>query len=255
MSALDKKTQKVKLLAGLCIAALLAPCLSQGSMRAEASIDLNTDKKASVAENTDTENVNILYDEYTARFAAVGQKADITKNGFETVDIHIFPVQFQIDDQKEMETELVRQIKAEPGADVKELKMNMEAPILMIPAYDKTYNRLALFFVDGAGGIVYKTDHFATNSCVLGQVEQPEQELASVAFQDLNGDKLTDIILITSCEIGDGRKYRIGDVLFQDNSLCHSLQPPGVEGMSGEPGELAAAVLAGLFLSTPAVIS
>ena len=255
MSALDKKTQKVKLLAGLCIAALLAPCLSQGSMRAEASIDLNTDKKASVAENTDTENVNILYDEYTARFAAVGQKADITKNGFETVDIHIFPVQFQIDDQKEMETELVRQIKAEPGADVKELKMNMEAPILMIPAYDKTYNRLALFFVDGAGGSVYKTDHFATNSCVLGQVEQPEQELASVAFQDLNGDKLTDIILITSCEIGDGRKYRIGDVLFQDNSLCHSLQPPGVEGMSGEPGELAAAVLAGLFLSTPAVIS
>ncbi|MDE5825840.1 MAG: VCBS repeat-containing protein [Lachnospiraceae bacterium] len=86
----------------------------------------------------------------------------------------------------------------------------------MIPAYDKTFNRLALFFVDEDDRIMYKTDRFETNSCVLGQVQQPVQELVSVAFQDLNGDMLTDIILITSCEVGDGRKYRIGDVLFQD---------------------------------------
>ncbi|MDE6622624.1 MAG: VCBS repeat-containing protein [Lachnospiraceae bacterium] len=86
----------------------------------------------------------------------------------------------------------------------------------MIPAYDKTYNRLALFFVDEDDRIVYKTDRFDTNSCALGQMQQPEQELVSVAFQDLNGDSLTDIILITSCKVGDGKKYRIGDVLFQD---------------------------------------
>ena len=132
------------------------------------------------------------------------------------MDIHIFPVQYEIDDQKEMETELVRQMKAEPDADIKELKMNLEAPLLMIPAYDKTYNRLALFFVDEADRIAYKTDRFETNSCSIGQMQQPKQELVSVAFQDLNGDTLTDIILITSCEVGEGKKYRIGDVLFQD---------------------------------------
>lgn len=181
---------------GICIAALLAPYLP-----------------ARAAENT--ENVRALYEEYNARFDAVEHREDIEEYGFETVDIHIFPVQYEIDSQKEMETELVRQMKADPNADIRDLKMNMDAPMLMIPAYDKTYNRLALFFVDREGNIVYKTDRFETNSCVLGQVQQPQQELVSVAFQDLNGDTLTDIILITSCVVGADQKYRIGDVLFQ----------------------------------------
>lgn len=182
---------------GICVAVLLAPHLS-----------------AQAAENT--ENIRALYEEYYARFDAVERREDITEYGFEPVEIHIFPVQYEIDSQKEMETELVRQMKADPDADIKDLKMNLEAPLLMIPAYDQTYNRLALFFVDGDGSIVYKTDRFETNSCVLGQMQQPRQELVSVAFQDLNGDTLTDIILITSCEVGADQKYRIGDVLFQD---------------------------------------
>ncbi len=199
MSIRKRKLQRGILIieiCGICIAALFMPHLS-----------------ANAAENT--ENIRALYEEYNARFAAVEDREDITEYGFETVDVHIFPVQYEIDRQKEMETELVRQIKAEPDADIKDLKMSLKAPLLMIPAYDRTYNRLALFFVDGEGRIVYKTDRFETNSCVLGQMRQPEQELVSVAFQDLNGDTLTDIILITSCEIGDGEKYRIGDVLFQ----------------------------------------
>ena len=208
----DRKThqrvisgRKAKLFAAVCAVAVLIPRFwAEGSM-------------ANAAEAADyEENVRALYEEYNERFEAVENRADITENGFEIVDIHIFPVQYEIDSQKEMETELVRQMKAEPDADVKDLKMNMEAPLLMIPAYDKTYNRLALFFVDKEGRILYKTDRFETNSCVLGQVCQPKQELVSVAFQDLNGDSLTDIILITSCEVGDGKKYRIGDVLFQD---------------------------------------
>lgn len=182
---------------GICIAALLMPHLS-----------------ANAAENT--ENVRALYEEYYARFDAVEHREDITEYGFDPVEIHIFPVQYDIDSQKEMETELVRQMKADPDADIKDLKMSLEAPLLMIPAYDRTYNRLALFFVDGDDSVVYKTDRFETNSCVLGQLRQPEQELVSVAFQDLNGDTLTDIILITSCEVGTEQKYRIGDVLFQD---------------------------------------
>lgn len=199
MSIRKRKLQRGILIieiCGICIAALFMPHLS-----------------ANAAENT--ENIRALYEEYNARFAEVEDREDITEYGFETVDVHIFPVQYEIDRQKEMETELVRQIKAEPDADIKDLKMSLKAPLLMIPAYDRTYNRLALFFVDGEGRIVYKTDRFETNSCVLGQMRQPEQELVSVAFQDLNGDTLTDIILITSCEIGDGEKYRIGDVLFQ----------------------------------------
>lgn len=188
---------KAILLAVVCAAALFIPRLS-----------------ANAAENT--ENIRALYEEYYARFDAVERREDITEYGFEPVEIHIFPVQYDIDSQKEMETELVRQMKADPDADIKDLKMNLEAPLLMIPAYDRMYNRLALFFVDGDGSIVYKTDRFETNSCVLGQMRQPSQELVSVAFQDLNGDTLTDIILITSCEVGADQKYRIGDVLFQD---------------------------------------
>lgn len=172
--------------------------------------------KSSVQAQTDTQNVRAQYEAYQARFAAIERLEDITANGYEAVDIHIFPVQYEIDRQKEMETEIVRQIKANPDLDVKELKMNMEAPLLMIPAYDKEYNRLALFFVGEDGSIQYKTDQFETNSFALGQMKQPPQELVSVAFQDLNGDMLTDIILITAFETGEGKKYRIGDVLFQD---------------------------------------
>lgn len=125
-----KMRQKAGFFAGICAALMLVPWLPAGITRA--------------ARNT--ENVRVLYEEYNARFDAVEHREDITENGFEIVDIHIFPVQYEIDMQKEMETELVRQMKAQPDADIKDLKMNMEAPMLMIPAYDKMYNRLALFF-------------------------------------------------------------------------------------------------------------
>ncbi len=215
MSSADRRT--AGFLAGICGAALIVQCalfgVSQISAAGTVMAAENAERENRYGENG---NIRMLYEEYNARFAAVEHREDIAKNGFETVDVHIFPVQYEIGRQKEMETELVRQMKADPDADVKELKMNLEAPVLMIPAYDTTYNRLALFFADEDGWIVYKTDRFETNSCVLGQMRQPEQELVSVAFQDLNGDTLTDIILITSCEIGGDQKYRIGDVLFQD---------------------------------------
>lgn len=206
-----KKRQKAQFFVLLGIALLFAWCLPAETTKAtEADIPQNNTAEM------DAEKIRAQYEEYYARFDAVKYKKDITEKGFEIVDIHIFPVQYEIDRQKEMETELVRQMKADPDADIKELKMNMEAPMLMIPAYDKTYNRLALFFVNDEDGILYKTDRVETNSFILGQMRQPEQELVSVAFQDLNGDMLTDIILITSCEVGDGKRYRIGDVLFQD---------------------------------------
>ncbi len=203
------KRHKIKIMVWICVTALAAHCIPLGMTQAAGSAGKEN-------KSGNNENVRALYEEYNVRFDAVENRDDITEYGFEIVDIHIFPVQYEIDNQKEMETELVRQMKAEPDADIKELKMNLEAPLLMIPAYDKTYNRLALFFVDEADRIAYKTDRFETNSCSIGQMQQPKQELVSVAFQDLNGDTLTDIILITSCEVGEGKKYRIGDVLFQD---------------------------------------
>ena len=210
-----RKKHQTTLLAALCAAVLFI--LHMPIETAEANTVQKSAIAANVAETAEnTDNVRAQYEEYNDRFATVEHKNDITEKGFEIVDIHIFPVQYEIDRQKEMETELVKQMKSDPNADVKELKMNMEAPLLMIPAYDKTYNRLALFFANDEDEIVYKTDRFETNSCILGQMRQPNQELVSVAFQDLNGDTLTDIILITSCEVGDGKKYRIGDVLFQD---------------------------------------
>lgn len=191
-----------RILAGACILLLCIPHLP---VKAQ-----NTG-----VENNTTENTRELYEEYSSRVMSVDSQNDILEKGFETVDIHMFPVQPDIEQQKEMETELKRQMKAEPDADILELKKKMEAQVFMIPAYDKKYNRLVLFFADTDGKIVYRTDQFETNSFVRGRMRQPAQDLVSVAFQDLNGDTLTDIILITACEGADGVKYRIGDVLFQ----------------------------------------
>ncbi|MEZ3478058.1 MAG: VCBS repeat-containing protein [Lachnospiraceae bacterium] len=72
-----------------------------------------------------------------------------------------------------------------------------------------------MFLADADGTILYRIDQLEMNSRIRGQMQQPKQEIASVAFQDLNGDARTDIILITVCEDTDGRKYKVGDVLFQ----------------------------------------
>ena len=67
----------------------------------------------------------------------------------------------------------------------------------MIPAFDKNYCRLALFFADEQGAIIYKTDQLESNNRILGQMKQPNSKIAAVSFQDLNQDTLMDIILIT----------------------------------------------------------
>ena len=51
------------------------------------------------------------------------------------------------------------------------------------------------------------------------ELAQPNKGIAAVSFQDLDGDGLTDIILITNCENSQGeyaeKPYKTGDVLFQ----------------------------------------
>ena len=84
----DRKTKqristrrRAKLLAALCAIALFTPRLP---ITAAETVE-------------DTETVRARYEEYNARFDAVEYRKDITEKGFEIVDIHIFPVQYEID--------------------------------------------------------------------------------------------------------------------------------------------------------------
>lgn len=102
------------------------------------------------------------------------------------------------------------------------LEPDDEDSLLMVPAFDGRYNRLALFIVDRDGQILYRTEQLETNYCVRGRMRQPVQSIAAVSFQDLNRDGRTDIVLITSCvnESGAyaGETYKVGDVLFQNQT-------------------------------------
>lgn len=102
------------------------------------------------------------------------------------------------------------------------LEPDDEDSLLMVPAFDGRYNRLALFIVDRDGQILYRTEQLETNYCVRGRMRQPVQSIAAVSFQDLNRDGRTDIVIITSCvnESGAyaGETYKVGDVLFQNQT-------------------------------------
>lgn len=136
------------------------------------------------------EDVFAQYQEYQDRLDSVENKADISEKGFRIVENQIFP-----------------------------LEITGYGEVSMIPAFDRTYNRLVLFFADAAGEIIYRTDQLETNQRIKGQMKQPTRSIAAVSYQDLNRDGRMDIILITSCvnESGSykGIPYKVGDVLFQ----------------------------------------
>lgn len=131
------------------------------------------------------------YQSYRKRFSEITRQPEIEQAGFGVIEDQIFPI----------ETEGFGQV-------------------YLIPALDKAYNRLALFFADEDGNVVYKTDQLEANSRNTGQMKQPIRELKAISFQELNGDDLMDIVLITTC-VNDrgsyaGKPYKVGDVLFQD---------------------------------------
>ncbi len=148
--------------------------------------------QASPAE-TDAASVLAEYEAYYERFMSIENRDGIEDGGFRVVEDQIFALEPEEEDS-----------------------------ILMVPAFDERYNRLALFLVDGDGQILYRTEQLETNYCVRGRMRQPVQSIAAVSFQDLNRDGRTDIVLITSCinESGAyaGRAYKVGDVLFQDQT-------------------------------------
>lgn len=173
------KRMRKSLLIAICMTALFVPRL-QGN----------------ATEQNGVQSVRILYEKYIARLESVQFRQEISEKGFEIVESQIFPFEPKIG----MVTEL-------DGASEQERLSGMS----LIPAFDRTYHRLVLFLADVDGRILYRTDQLETNNQILGQMTQPEQEIASIAFQDLNGDAQTDIILITYCD----KKYKVGDVLFQ----------------------------------------
>lgn len=135
--------------------------------------------------------VRAEYEAYYERLMSIEDQNGIANGGFRVVEDQIFA-----------------------------LEPDEEESILMVPAFDEQYNRLALFIVDGDGQILFRTEQLETNYCIKGRMRQPVQSIAAVSFQDLNRDGRTDIVLITSCvnESGvyAGETYKVGDVLFQN---------------------------------------
>ncbi len=133
-----------------------------------------------------------LYNEYEARFAAIENVSDIEEKGFLAIEEQSFPVIMESFGEEE---------------------------VTFLPVMDEEYSRMAVLIADSEGNILYKTNRLETNNRRLGELKQPTKDIAAVSFQDLNGDGLTDIILITDCENEtgeyEGRIYKTGDVLFQ----------------------------------------
>lgn len=132
------------------------------------------------------------YNAYQKRLEGVKREADIAASGFDIIENQVFT-----------------------------MTVKAFGDVSMIPAIDRTYHRLVLFFADENGNTVYQTDQLETNNQVRGELNQLNQGISAVSFQDLDGDGKTDILLITSCEKEDsaaGRAYKVGDVLFQNET-------------------------------------
>lgn len=141
-------------------------------------------------EKVEPDNLLQKYQEYQSRFEAIEKEADISLSGFQIIGEHVFPA-----------------------------VLESFGEVIFIPALDQEYNRLALFLTDEAGTVLFKTQQLETNNRNKGALKQPNEGMAAVAFQDVDQDGLTDIILITSCVNETGayanQPYKVGDVLFQ----------------------------------------
>lgn len=133
------------------------------------------------------------YREYQERLYAVEEETQIQENGFEIIEDQIFP-----------------------------LEAARFGEVRLTPAMDKRYHRLVLFLVGAEGNVVWRTEQLAANSWSVGSLEQPIRGISAIAFQDVNRDGRTDIVLIADCRNSSGayggRNYKVGDVLFQSDT-------------------------------------
>lgn len=191
-----KKTFAVFLtVALLCISSIAPAFGAAGVMIADASgIRAPEIQKSEIEDSVAAEEEDVLaqYQEYRKRLDSIEYRTDISESGYEIVEEQVFPI---------------------------EISGYGEDEVFLIPAFDEKYNRLALFWADADGKIIYKTDQLETNNRVLGQMEQPGSDIAAIGFRDLDKDGRMDIILITSCADAGGsyagKTDKVGDVLFQ----------------------------------------
>lgn len=177
-----QKREKLGRYIGMVIA-VAALCVGLGMPAAAKEDAAKTQKDAD-------RQVLEAYEEYQGRLNGINRRSEIAGSGFTVIEDQIFP----------METDCYGEI-------------------LLVPAMDERYQRLALFFTRDDGTVVYRTDQLAANSRNVGTLEQPVVEIGAVSFQDLNRDGRMDIVLIVTCRNKTGgyagRDYKIGDVLFQ----------------------------------------
>ncbi len=144
----------------------------------------------SARENEDSRGISAAFEDYRERLSKPQWQWEIEGAGFEVAWEQAFPIE-----------------------------MEGSGEVVMIPAIEEEYHRLALFFAEAGGRIVYRTDQLEVNSRNRGELAAPVRELNAVSFQDINRDGLTDIVMIVTCvnKKGDyaGKPYKIGETLFQ----------------------------------------
>lgn len=185
------------------------------------------------------EEVLAAYQAYEECFAQINTIEDITKQGYEVVEKHVFDVPLvtlmpapeggedtsktttsgQIMPVEMVPTEVVRPEELYRIDEEDAVWLQQVPTVRFFSAIEKECNRAAVFLADQEGHIIYKTNQLECNYTILGELEQPIFDMISVAFQDLNGDGLMDIILIAGC-VNDtgayaGKVYKVGEVLFQ----------------------------------------
>lgn len=204
--------------------------------------------------------VAAAYGAYQRRFDSIRVMEDITAQGYEIVEKHVFDVPLVTEELVAAETgagevlplpegALSGQPSAEEGGLISDgaeeekspellaasgvvrpessmrvgaedaLSLQIVPTVRFFTAIDRETRRAAVFLADRDGDIVYKCNQLECNYTILGELEQPIIDMVSVAFQDMNGDGLRDIILIAGCvnDTGDyaGKMYKVGEVLFQ----------------------------------------
>lgn len=132
------------------------------------------------------------YQAYEERFASIERMEDLEENQYEIMEDQIFPVTLETIRQEEL---------------------------TLVPAIDRSLNRVALFFLDGEGQVVYRFNQLEANYRLKGELKQAVKDVIGVSFSDVNRDGLKDIILISRCENPTGNyagiPYKVGDVIFQ----------------------------------------
>lgn len=138
------------------------------------------------------EELLLEYQAYEERFASIECMEDLEENQYEIMKEQIFPVTLESIRQEEL---------------------------TLVPAVDRELNRVAIFFMDEKGQVVYRFNQLEANYRLKGELKQAVKDVIGVAFSDVNGDGLKDIILISRCENPSGSyagiPYKVGDVIFQ----------------------------------------